>query len=703
MERNDCDVGYGLTDLIDVSQTEQLLQQFMDAVGVHASIIDLSGVVLVTSGWQKICSDFHRVNVRTRGRCLESDTRLANKLLKGKPFSVYRCPNGLINVASSIIIEGQHLANIFISQFLTEKPNSQFFLGMAREFGFDEAEYLRALSEIPVIRKDHLPPLISFLTSFAKILGSLGLKQLKQLEIERELREARKKLEAQNEVLCRYKLIADHSSDIILFTQRSDGAILEANAAASMAYGIDHATLLTMSIDDLSATGTKGLPKPQNDPAGTHAILFETVHRRSDGAFFPVEVSSRGEIISGVMTLVSVIRDITERKQAEHLLRESRKMLQSVLDNIPVRVFWKDMNSIYTGCNSPFALEAGFLMPDEVVGKTDYDMPWTEDAETYQAADRMVISTGKPILGQEQPKRMPDGTNIWSRVSKVPLFDIEGRIKGVLGTYEDITAHRQAEEALLKAHEELERRVDERTAELEKANRELRQIPSILIAVQEEERKRLASELHDSIGQTLAAIKFWVEMALQYRNEGKESTAFDQLEKFVPTLQRSIEETRNIYMGLRPSMLDNMGLLATLEWFRQECMRFFPQRHIELQVQIAEKDIPENLKISIFRIVQEALNNVAKHSNAEWVDISLSKDANGVRLVIADDGIGMQRESMVQSCASTGLGFTSMRERAELTGGKFSVESTPGAGLVIRSYWPSEEEGEKRKHCPHHE
>src|SRR5208283_638517 len=137
--------------------------------------------------------------------------------------------------------------------------------------------------------------------------------------------------------------------------------------------------------------------------------------------------------------------------------------------------------------------------------------------------------------------------------------------------------------ALRKAHHELERRVEERTAALGKANEELRQIPSKLISVQEEERKRLASELHDSIGQTLAAVKFWVEMALKLRDAGDGQAALNHLEQFVPTLQRSIEETRNIYMGLRPSMLDNVGLLSTLEWLRQECMKLYPDRHVELE------------------------------------------------------------------------------------------------------------------------
>jgi signal transduction histidine kinase len=303
-----------------------------------------------------------------------------------------------------------------------------------------------------------------------------------------------------------------------------------------------------------------------------------------------------------------------------------------------------------------------------------------------------VIETGRPKLDYEEPLTTPDGDTIWLRKSKVPLFDVKGEIKGVLGTYEDITVHKQAEEARQKAYHELERGVRERTAELEKANEKLRQIPSKLISVQEEERKRLASELHDSIGQTLAAVKFWVEMALKLRDAGDGQAALDHLEQFVPTLQRSIEETRNIYMGLRPPMLDSMGLLATLEWLRQECMKLYPQCHIELETGVAEEEIQESLKVNIFRIAQEALNNIAKQSQAEWVDISLSKNGGGIELVVSDDGVGIDLDLILQTSTARSLGLTGMRERAELTGGSFSIESTPGKGTTIRACWPIEAE-----------
>jgi len=280
-----------------------------------------------------------------------------------------------------------------------------------------------------------------------------------------------------------------------------------------------------------------------------------------------------------------------------------------------------------------------------------------------------------------------DGGQFYARLESVYLEVEDGA--GLCRTnMSDVTLWKKAEQDLQNAHDELERRVDERTVALEKANEELRQIPSRLIAVLEEERKRLASELHDSIGQTLAGVKFWVEMTLKLRDEGYGSAALNHLEQFVPILQRSIEETRSIYMGLRPSMLDGMGLLATLEWLRQECMKLYPERHIELEAGIAEEAIPKNLKVNIFRIAQEALNNIAKHSKAEWVDISLSKDGNGIELVVSDDGVGMDLDIIMQTSTATSLGLTSMRERAELTGGSFSIESTPGEGTTIRASWP---------------
>lgn len=141
-------------------------------------------------------------------------------------------------------------------------------------------------------------------------------------------------------------------------------------------------------------------------------------------------------------------REIQERNRVEQALQESQQMLQSILDTIPMRVFWKDLESSYLGCNRPFALDAGLQSPEEIIGKNDYQMGWVEQAELYRADDRLVIASGQPKLGYEEPQTTPDGGRIWLRTNKVPLRDTQGRIKGILGTYEDITASKRMEESL---------------------------------------------------------------------------------------------------------------------------------------------------------------------------------------------------------------------------------------------------------------
>jgi PAS domain S-box-containing protein len=152
--------------------------------------------------------------------------------------------------------------------------------------------------------------------------------------------------------------------------------------------------------------------------------------------------------------LLLLIGDITERKQAEMALQESRQMLRSVLDNIPVRVFWKDTEGRFLGSNQPFAGDAGFGSPEALIGRNDHDMGWKDQADLYRADDRQVIASGIPKLQYEEPQTTPAGTRLWLRTSKIPLRDLEGRIIGILGTYEDITERKRAEEEVARTARE---------------------------------------------------------------------------------------------------------------------------------------------------------------------------------------------------------------------------------------------------------
>ncbi|MCB2209089.1 MAG: PAS domain S-box protein [Bacteroidetes bacterium] len=147
--------------------------------------------------------------------------------------------------------------------------------------------------------------------------------------------------------------------------------------------------------------------------------------------------------------------DITKRKQVQNELSESRDLLQSIIESIPTRVFWKDTELRYMGANTALAKDAGMSSPEEMLGKDDFQMGWSEQAELYRADDQYVMDTGKPRIAYEEPQTTPDGQTIWLRTSKVPLRDANRKVIGILGIYDDITEQKKAEEAIIKIKNEL--------------------------------------------------------------------------------------------------------------------------------------------------------------------------------------------------------------------------------------------------------
>jgi signal transduction histidine kinase len=271
----------------------------------------------------------------------------------------------------------------------------------------------------------------------------------------------------------------------------------------------------------------------------------------------------------------------------------------------------------------------------------------------------------------------------------------------------DVSALRQAQQGLIEANANLEVRVRRRTRELADSNRELRSeatrreqaerellasrnnlalLSGQLIQAQEQERRRIALELHDSVGQSLSAIKYTLERAIIMLQRPELGSPEGTLASAVQRIHETADGIRAIYMNLRPPVLDNLGAASATLWFCRGFTETYPDITVRAEVSAQDADMPPRIATHLFRCVQELLNNVVKHAAARTVWVTLRREAMRVRLEVRDDGRGMARDPTDHS-KLPGSGIRNLRERAEMTGGKFELNSLPGRGTSVLMVW----------------
>ncbi len=249
---------------------------------------------------------------------------------------------------------------------------------------------------------------------------------------------------------CEKNLALLHNASDGIYILDYDGYIIEASDSFCTMLGYDRDEVIGMHVSQWEAKfiGEEVIQSVRRQFEQKVRAQFETRHRRKDGTIFDVEVSGFPLELDGKPVLFNSSRDITARKASEVLIADSRNLLLTVIDTVPIRVFWKDRNSRYLGCNQAFAKDAGMTHPRDVIGKDDYQMGWAVQAELYRADDRSVMDSGIAKLSYDEPQTTPDGQMIWLRTSKVQLKDYNNEVCGVLGVYEDITIRKQAEEKI---------------------------------------------------------------------------------------------------------------------------------------------------------------------------------------------------------------------------------------------------------------
>lgn len=188
---------YKFTEIFDIQALTRICEGFTQFSGIVTALLDIEGKVHIATGWQDICTRFHRVHPDTAHRCTESDTILAGQLDKGRTYNVYRCKNGLVDVAIPVMVKGEHVGNFFTGQFFLESPDIEFFKNQAHQFGFDEQKYLSALDKVPVFSEKYVRDVSDFLVTLTELMGEMGVERLHILQTEKNHRDELEKLVSQ--------------------------------------------------------------------------------------------------------------------------------------------------------------------------------------------------------------------------------------------------------------------------------------------------------------------------------------------------------------------------------------------------------------------------------------------------------------------------------------------------------------------------
>ncbi len=372
---------------------------------------------------------------------------------------------------------------------------------------------------------------------------------------------------------------------------------------------------------------------------------------------------------------LSVSIDVTERLRAEKALKLAQEELSrysqdlerqirnrtreiaSILKYTPAVIYIKDKEGRYTLINPRFEKLFG-LSQEEVRDKTDYDIFPRETADQLRAHDLQILATQ---VCQQVEEQMPQADGLHTYLSvKFPIYDDSRAISGLCSIATDIT-------------------------EVKKAQDQLRRLSGSIIAGQEKERTAIARELHDELGQMLTALRLdcvW----LAERLKGTDGTAKERAAGMCGLIDKGIQEVREMAVRLRPGVLDRLGLVDALEWYTADFERrtgitcFFERDGVPA--------IQDNVATAAYRIAQEALTNVARHTNANLVNVTLQATEGLLTLTVTDNGQGFDATKLT---AEEGLGIAGMKERAGLVGGKLEVQSQARKGTSVYLKVPLEE------------
>ena len=366
-------------------------------------------------------------------------------------------------------------------------------------------------------------------------------------------------------------------------------------------------------------------------------------------------------------TVAAAKNEIVVRKKIQTQLHQLSRVFMEAADPIII----EDLSGIVVELNREAEIEYGWSR-EELIGKP-VDTLFLPERCHLAANLRERCCAGEEIRNWEGLRKARSGRIIPTLLTVFPLTDESGEVAFVATICKDISVRKETE------------------AQLNDAKHHLQMLSRKSMEALEADRRSVARELHDSIGGSLAAIKFGLEEVAgqAVRDPACGSVLLGTL---ISHLADTIKETKRISANLRPLSIDDLGLLATIEWYTRQFSQRYEYIRLVRQIEVQEHEVPEEFKIVIYRVMQEALTNAARHSKADTINIRLKKDADRLELEVEDNGCGFNpHEALESSDGLSGYGLRGMQERAEICGGSISIQSHPGAGTHIRATLPVSE------------
>jgi|GEM_PF-1067739 len=438
------DKRYQIENLINMDDLRKILDDFHKIAPFPVALLNLDGEVLLESHWEPICTQFHRVHPKTAVICTESDIHFNAELAKGdKRHILYNCANGLYDAASPIIIEGQHLGNFFIGQFLLEPPDEGFFRKQAQRYGFEEEEYLEALSRVPIISEYDLNNRLDYLCGFAEFLGNVGLKEFQRDRAEEALRESKERLRIAGKAT--YDLIYEWNvpNDALEWFGDIDGLLGYEPGAISRDIG---AWLELIHPEDRGQLENA----VELHRTATEPIHYEYRIKHRDGTYRHLRdhglpmLDKQGHPYKWI----GVCADITDRKQAEEALRESEAQYRGIFNSTTDSFLIFDHKGNIIEANPQACKMYGYSY-EELIQLSGKDLVHSDCYQIFDEFKRAVET--KREYEAESIDIRKDGTPFNIKVRGTG-FDHKGK-PHLLAVIRDVTEEKQAEETLLESEE----------------------------------------------------------------------------------------------------------------------------------------------------------------------------------------------------------------------------------------------------------